>query len=228
MSKNFIPVICCSSNKTKDRFCYNGQSIKFVASPQIAPKDRFTYYKPDDEITGKNKTWRDLVLEQNHPDLVPAYRLYSHAVYSDLYHKFGNRFYILSGGWGLIRADFKIPPYDITYSTAPNIQEYAKRRDDNGWNDFNHLKEDSEKFDRDSEVIYFAGSDYQYSFIKMTKTLQYKKITTIAYLKNTYNEKECLCNRTDKGGGFYSLSYRTNNPRNWHYRVAIEFLSKIK
>jgi hypothetical protein len=112
MNKNYIPVLCCSSKKTKDGFYYNGQSIKFVASPRMAVKNGVVFYKPDDKIPGENKTWRDLVVNgQNDPKLnfVPAYRLYSRDIYRDLYHEFGNRFYILSAGWGIIRADFKIP-----------------------------------------------------------------------------------------------------------------------
>jgi hypothetical protein len=160
MSKYYIPVLCCSGKKTKDTFCYNGQTIKFVASPQIVPQKGIVFYKPDDKMPGGNTTWRDLVLEQKHPDLIPAYRLYMRDIYRDLYHKFGNNFYILSAGWGIIRADFKIPAYDITYSTAPNVPAYVRRIDNNGWKDINHLKEDAGSFNKDTEIILFAGSDY--------------------------------------------------------------------
>ncbi|MDR0599329.1 MAG: hypothetical protein LBG84_04510 [Treponema sp.] len=212
MSTKGIPVACCSSKKIISEFCYKDLFIKFVASPQIAPRDGFTYYKPDDTIPGEHKTWRDLVLEQNHPDLVPAYCLYRRDIYRDLYHEFGNCFYILSAGWGIIRADFKIPAYDITYSTTPNMPEYAKRRDNYGWKDINHLKEDSIKFDRDSEVILFAGSDYVPPFCDMAQSVQYRK--KILYKRHTVTRRQ----------GFVYEYYQTNRNTNWYYEAVKRFL----
>jgi hypothetical protein len=49
--------------------------------------------------------------------LYPAYRLYENRVYGRLVEAFGvENIYILSAGWGLIRADFLTPYYDITFS----------------------------------------------------------------------------------------------------------------
>jgi hypothetical protein len=98
MSKKYIPVLCCSSKQTRDRFSYNGQAVKFVASPEMAPRDKFTYYRPDDPISGENRTWRDLVVNgQNDPkfDLVKAFCLYSRDIYKadlkiEIYRKEGD------------------------------------------------------------------------------------------------------------------------------------------
>jgi hypothetical protein len=216
MNKKYIPVLCCSSSKTKDRFCYNGQSIKFVAFPRMVPQDGVIFHKPDDKIPGTNITWRDLVLNgQNDPklDLVPAYRLYSRNIYRDIYDKFDNCFYILSAGWGIIRADFKIPAYDITYSTAPNMPKYVKRSDNYGWNDINHLKEDSVKFDRDSEIILFAGSDYVSPFCDMVQSIPYQK-------KILYKSKKVI-----QRHGFVYEYYKTNKNTTWVYEAAETFLN---
>jgi hypothetical protein len=212
MNKHYIPVLCCSSDKTKDRFCYNGKFYKFVAYPQEVAQGGVIFYKPDDRIPGENKTWRDLVLEQNEPDLVPAYELYSRDIYRDLYHEFGNYFYILSAGWGIIRADFKIPAYDITYSTDKKIPGFVKRINNQNWNDINHLQEDAKKFDSNSEIILFAGSDYAPRFCDMT---QYIKCTK----KILYKSLKLI-----RQQGFIYEYYKTKINTNWFYKAAQDFL----
>jgi hypothetical protein len=231
MSKNYIPVLVCSSSKTKDWFWYKGQAIKFVASPQMAPKDEFTYYKPDDPIPGENRTWRDLVLNgQNDPgiDLVPAYKLYVHKlhdrdIYEDFYEEFGSLFYILSAGWGIIRADFKIPAYDITYSDATKVPPFAKRKKADVWPDINHLtedKEDSAKFDSDSEIILFAGSTYRPHFQKMTQS------PSVPYTKKILvrTNKESENGKTRAHQDFIDENYYTTARTNWYYEAAGKFL----
>jgi hypothetical protein len=219
MNENYFPVLCCSSQKTKDGFCYKGETVKFVASPQIAPKDEFTYYKPDDPIPGENKTWRNLVLNgQNDPklDLVPAYHLYKSDIYRAFYREFGNFFYILSAGWGIIRADFKIPAYDITYSTAPGVPACVRRKDNYGWKDINHLKEDSVKFDHDSGIILFAGSGYVPPFCDMTQSIPCRK--KILYKSQKIGRRQ----------GFVYEYYQTNLKINWYYEAAGDFLNVQK
>jgi hypothetical protein len=215
---SYIPVLVCSSRKTKDWFCYKGQDVKFAASPQRAPKDAFTYYKPDDPIPGENKTWRDLVLEQNHPGLVPAYCLYSRDIYRDLYHEFDNRFYILSAGWGIIRAGFKIPAYNITYSTAPKMPKHARRRDDQGWKDINHLKKDCENFDRNSKIILFAGSDYVPHFCAMTQSIPHRK-------KILYNSEKTR-RLSEQWPDFDFAPFPSSNNIGWVYEAADNFLKE--
>ena len=215
MSRDFIPVLCCSGGKTKDRFYHNGQYVKFVAFPGKVPQESkmhgVIFYKPDDKISGMNKTWRDLVLEQNHPDLVPAYKLYKPEIFRELYHEFGNRFYILSAGWGIIRANFKIPAYDITYSTAQGVPEYARRKDNYGWKDFTHLEE--AKFDSNSESILFAGSDYVDPFCRMAQSIRYRK-------KILYKSRKVI-----RRPGFDYEYYQTSANTNWHYVAAKEYES---
>jgi hypothetical protein len=171
-------------------------------------------------MPGTTKTWRDLVKEQNHPDLVPAYSLYHRDIYRDLHNEFGSHFYILSAGWGIIKADFKIPVYNITYSRDPGFPEHAKRIDNYGWEDFNHLQDDVVKFDPDSEIILFAGSSYVPPFRDMTRSivsfLHRKRIKiTIKYKRQTVPQP---------GDGFKYDYYSTNLNRIWYYKAAEKFL----
>jgi hypothetical protein len=228
MNKNYIAVLCCSSKKSKERFCYNDQYIKFVASPQMAsktmPKNGVEYYKPDDKIPGENKTWRDLVLEQKHSDLVTAYCLYCRDIYKDFYRNFGDRFYILSAGWGIIRANFKIPTYDITYSTTPKVPEYAKRGDNHGWKDINHLQEDSMKWGCDSEVILFAGSAYVSHFREMAQSLPNSIQKRILVYTNNKSEDRNVKRYQNLVYQYYYSPKSTN----WHLEAAETFLSDWK
>ena len=53
--------------------------------------------------------------------LLPVYRLYANPVYERLVDKLGvANVYILSAGWGLIRADFLTPSYD-----SPSVRAHA-------------------------------------------------------------------------------------------------------
>jgi hypothetical protein len=220
---NYIPVLVCSSDKIKTWFRYQDKHIMFVSPPHKFPNDIYTHHYLDDEIPGENRTWRDLVLNgQNNPnlDMARAYLLYRPKIdpdiYRDFYNKFKNRFYIFSSGWGIVRAEFKIPAYniaDITDSAFPNM--------------LNHLKDDYVKSYRDSEVILFAGSAYVAPFRAMTQSIPYRKKTIVRYCEKTPNEKEALYKNPNKGD-FYYLDYKTNNPRNWHYRAAREFMRKIQ
>ena len=75
-------------------------------------------------------SWRDVLREYNKDykaspdknphDLLPAWQLYSPPTYK-------LQLYILSAGWGLIRADFLTPNYDITFSSARNVEKFKRR-----------------------------------------------------------------------------------------------------
>jgi hypothetical protein len=233
MKGNYIPVLVCSSEKIKDWFIYRDETIKFFASPDMAPKDfRFTYHGLDDKIRNENRTWRELTVNgQNDPslNLIKAYHLYKpkafSSIYENLYKKFNHSFYILSAGWGIIRADFRIPAYNITFSTAPSVPKYAQRSVDDVWPDINHLKEDvdNEKYAPDSKIILFAGKDYLPYFRRMTKSIPKKKLIVLYYEKNPAEKEGFFYNC--KYDGFRYLYYKTTeNPRNWHYKAAHNFL----
>jgi hypothetical protein len=184
---------------------------------QAAKDLRFTYYGLDDRIRYENKTWRELIINgQNDPslNLIKAYRLYkpkiAPSIYEDFYKEFDNSFYILSAGWGIIRADFRIPAYDITFSTAPKVPEYARRNVDHVWTDINHLKEDIDngKYAPDSKIILFAGKDYLLHFRRMTQSISYKKKILV------YANDESENGKVIKDGWFVYENYFTTMKTN--------------
>jgi hypothetical protein len=90
----------------------------------------------------------------NYLGLCPAYQLYENKAYEHLFGRFGaTKTYILSAGWGLIRADFLTPHYDITFS--PSADDYKRRKKSDRYDDFRMLPEDA-----DDEIMFFGGKDY--------------------------------------------------------------------
>jgi hypothetical protein len=100
----------------------------------------------------------------------PAYQLYENNVYGRLVDRFGLRnVYILSAGWGLIRADFLTPSYDITFS--PSADAYKRRRKTDQCDDFCMLPGDTKR-----DIVFFGGKDYQPLFCLLTHAICSKKI----------------------------------------------------
>ena len=88
---------------------------------------------PDEQAEGE-ATWRRLVLAYNSSSsnnafgLHKAYQLYQNPAYEALVNKFGSKeVFILSAGWGLVRSDFLLPTYDITFKGSRN-RPYLWRR----------------------------------------------------------------------------------------------------
>ena len=132
-----IAVIQCQGRKRMDAGTLktaSGLAVDFVARPEIAPaKDNCVYARPDDQPED-GLTWRQLVQDYNNlPNnplgLYPAVQLYRDAIYERLACRLGlQNLYILSAGWGLIRANFLIPAYDITFSSMKRSKRHLRRR----------------------------------------------------------------------------------------------------
>jgi hypothetical protein len=134
-----IIVIQCANRKVPDAptLILNRNAVHFVAQPQDEQLDK----RPWDQIPGSNTTWIDCVKAYNEaggamPDeyiklnigtedgrqLMQCGSLYEHPVYGELMVARGLRnVYILSAGWGLVRADKFIPNYDVTFSQHGDI-----------------------------------------------------------------------------------------------------------
>ncbi len=116
-----------------------GAEVAFVARPDLYTDGlaAFRPCRPDNPAGPEAGTWRDVLARYNeryaregaNPDrLLPAGDLYSPRVYRGLTDAFGPaNVFILSAGWGLVRADFLLPDYDITFSNQPNVPRYARR-----------------------------------------------------------------------------------------------------
>jgi hypothetical protein len=165
-------IIQCAGDKQPSQnykgFHQDGQYIKkFLAHPNA---DHLHCAHPDFECTN-GVTWRDTLAQYNQQNgfnnpqhLSQAYELYRPAAYSNLVAEFGvKNVYILSAGWGLIRADYLIPDYDITFSA--NAEPHQRRRSNDYYNDFNHLAGNTEP------LIFLGGISYQPLLFQLTQQL---------------------------------------------------------
>jgi len=207
--KTYIPVLCCSKSKLDNDFYYNNQLVKFIAAKPKASSDNILYSTPDDFIPCSEKTWKNLIQEQSHENLICAYKLYKNSVYRSLFHKFGECFYILSAGWGIIRSSFKIPNYNITFSKQAD--SLTKRKNDIKWDDFNHLQEDIvlKKIPEDAIIILFAGVDYHNIFYSLTADIINRRIIM------------CKSIPIEKRNGYEYEKYNERISTNWFYKAAI-------
>ena len=195
----------CSGGKNDSTFD-DYPKIKFKATGNT--RDEF---HPDEKIPNSAISWR-VYLEKHQKDknLLMAYELYSRNEYRCLYKKFGNSFYILSAGWGLVNSEFKLPNYDITFSNSAKVNIDAKRSENNNnlpiYNDFNQL------VINDNEDIIFIGSpDYIQLFIILTQNLPNRKII--------YWKSKSL-RRIYPNDTFEYRYFQTNTRTNWHYELA--------
>ncbi len=183
----------------------------FVANPGLAPhSETYVYAHPDDQA-GKGLTWRELlfhynVIGENRFGLLPAYRLYRHQVYRQLVDCYGvDNVFILSAGWGLIRADFMVPKYDITFSAS--AEKYKRRSKRDRYADFRMLPDND-----DEDVVFFGGKDYLHLFCSLTR--EYRGKRCIYY--NSGSQPEVP--------GCTLIRYQTTIRTNWHYRCAMDFM----
>ncbi len=174
-----IIVISCSNKKNGSNLVISGKQVSFCAKPKLAPKDGIIYVHPDDRIRTRlqKATWREWINSiQEKKDildsynLLEAYRLYDNAVYKKLYKKYQDKLYIFSDAWGIIKASYRLPKYNVTFSSG---KEKHRMRNSNPpyFNDFNHLL----NIKSDDDIKLVAGSDYIIPFCEMTKSLKNKK-----------------------------------------------------
>jgi hypothetical protein len=173
-----IVVIQCAGSKRADAGFLktkDGTSVSFVAHPEFAPPaDGCIYARPDD-ASDAGGTWRDQLLAYNESPgsnplgLLPAFELYENAIYRALANRFGvEKTYILSAGWGLIRAAFLTPAYDITFSTQ--AEDYVRRRKRDAFHDFAMIPV------RTTEpVVCFASKEYAPLFAALTRSVKSEK-----------------------------------------------------
>ena len=184
----------------------NGKRVKFIAYQNQEHSKDFIYARPDD-VSDEGLPWRSLLWQYNETphrnpfNLYPAYKLYSNEIYRDLANEFGiENTYILSAGWGLIRADFLTPQYNITFSaSAPD--EYRRRKNDQ-YQDFRLLPDDGDA------LVFFGGNDYLPLLESLTRNFKGKRTVF-------YNSKSRL-----ELPGCTLRRYRTSTRTNWHYECA--------
>jgi hypothetical protein len=209
-------IISCSNRKNGESFLHNGTAINFVSRVEGLGAENELYVHPDDLIPNEESTWRDLVSQQEIlNDLLPAYQLYNQSIYNSLFRHYSDDLYIFSAGWGIIRADFRIPKYNVTFSNGNDVPNYAIRNHNDVFNDFNHL----EGIDENEVIVFIGGEDYVLPFCQLTYHLpNYKRI--IYKNINVLNNNPYLNNNN-----FEFVHYQTNRRTNWHYEYANKLIN---
>ena len=216
---NPIIVILCSARKNGDAGHFrraDGRKVLLVAQPAAAPPEAgYAYARPDDDA-GDGQSWREKLRRcnadyfgsagSNPLGLLPAWQLYQPQVYARLWEEYGpERLYILSAGWGLVKADFLLPNYNITFSSSGKTYMRRNNRDD--YQDWRMLPEDTA-----NPVVFFGGLDYIGFFCSLTE--QVKGARYIFY--NSRNVPDAP--------GYRLVKYDTRTKTNWHYEAADAFL----
>jgi len=207
-------IIQCAGSKNTNAGYFKtkeGKPIKFVAAPnQCNHEEGFIYQHPDD-FSERGISWKEELLEyniknENNYNLLPAYKLYKNNIYRALVEKFGvENIFILSAGWGLIRSDFLMPVYNITFSSSRKcIKRYIK----DSWHDLNMLPNSSDN------VIFLGGKNYLQMFNDITKNYKGKRIVF-------YNSdiKPHLNNNCE------IIRFNTMRKTNWHYECAEKLIT---
>ncbi len=138
LSENFNVVMMCSKSKQDNSdliFDNNPIAFKAISNRNI------NQFKPDDKVTlNENYTWRNFVSDNQHQAIIPfrAYELYRNNSYQYLFQAFNRRMFIISAGWGIINAEFRLPNYDITFSENPDA-ETLRNDYDPDFHDYNQL-----------------------------------------------------------------------------------------
>ena len=205
-----IVVIQCAARKQHHAGhlrTLDGVNVMFVAQPDCAPPHPDRIYARPDDLSDRGKSWRTVLQEYNDSPgsnslgLLPAWQLYGNATYETLFKRFGpENLYILSAGWGLIRADFLTPNYDITFSTASNVEPFKRRGQEDAYEDFSLPSGIAEP------IEFFGGRAYTSLFCSLTANANGKR--TVFYAGSKITAPGCTLRRF--GDPF----------TNWHYQCA--------
>jgi len=209
-----IAVIQCAGRKARNAGHLEtpaGRPVTFVADPKaVVPSDEVLYEHPDG-MSDYGWTWREALLKynedrsQNPLHLLPAWQLYENPAYGRLFEKFGpEKLFILSAGWGLLRADFLTPYYDITFSYQ--AEPYKRRGRNDQYRDLNMLAGTAD------DIVFFGCKDYLRPFCRLTAAATGKR-TVFYNSKFVPTAPGCTLRR-----------FQSPNIRKWHYECAEAFL----
>jgi len=217
-----IVVFPCCARKKDYYWEDNGRKVKFVANPgKCDGSDEFRYYRPDDKNPDTGKTWRQEVSAYNEEvqrtgekwrKLRKAWELYEPNIYEKLKDTYGEEnFFILSAGWGLVRSDYLLPYYNITFSSSG--KSWERRRNSDEYRDFNQL---AEKKIEQSDTIYFFGlQDYLDLYYELTEKLPGDRKVIYHY----------QCKKMDQRAGYKYIPYKeAQQTRGWQYDCVRDFL----
>jgi hypothetical protein len=215
-------VIQCAAGKDEvaGRFrTHNGRAVYFVANPELCKNTtEVMYARPDDRSDDPGLSWRDRLVQyektsrkDNAFHLPEAYLLYKHKAYRDLVRRFGcEHVFILSAGWGLIRADYLTPPYDITFNKRAKQQNPpAFCNSTVGYEYFQQIPRGGT-----GPIVFLGGRDYHILFSELTAPLNRGRIVYIRA-----GESNSTWRATPKFE-FDWRPFRVAALTNWHYQCA--------
>ena len=206
----------------------SGEKVEFVATPELCKSvpPGVRYFKTDDLYGVKAMTWRDELTRYNEETenpykLLRAADLCTPNVYRKLTDAFGwESVFILSAGWGLIRANYLTPYYDITFSKTAKRENQWKWRDGENiarsTSDFNHLKRAS--ISPSEEIHFFVGLDYL--------DLCYALVQDLLATKVIHFKSRKLKADSKRRAGFVYVEYVGPEKTNWHYSAAKDFAAE--
>lgn len=212
-------VIQCAGSKSPAAGYFrtsSGRRVEFVAEPDaVPPIAESIYAHPDDPSDQWNTSWRNRLdtynLEQpsNPFGLFEAYRLYKPPIYRELVARFGvGNVFILSAGWGLVNAAYRLPRYDITFSHSQGVEPHKQRKSRDSYQDFCHLNAA-----RRDQIVFFGGKDYLPLFKELTDSIAVEKVI---FYRST---------RAPSHPTWRPVPYETLRRTNWHYECAGTYLS---
>jgi hypothetical protein len=218
-----IVVIQCSASKKKEAgtFLSGNKQVRFVARPGDFRGSRFEIaFRPDDVIPDRAFTWREYLIPNDGSvpttaPLLQAGDLYDRPIYRQLVDVLGAaNVFILSAGWGLVRSDFILPTYDITFSNSRGVDKWKRRKQGDSFHDLAQLTPNDVK--PATCINFFGGKDYLPLYYELTRKLDAEKVIHHA------------SDNIPKLVGYRYVKFRANYT-NWHYQCAAEFLdSKIR
>ena len=203
-------VIQCAGAKRSDASTFvsrDGRRVTFVARPELAPtQPGVLHAHPDRPSDIPGKTWRDTVVDENAEAaasaLQPAAHLYTPPAYAALERFVGpENLFILSAGWGLVRGTFRLPTYDITFSSSAD--PHSRRRSGDEFADFNALAGAPP-----DDTVFIGGKDYLPLFLRLTASTPGRRLV---YVNS---------NRQPQAPGCIVQPYITPRQTNWHYSCA--------
>jgi hypothetical protein len=223
-------VIQCAGSKRPDAgYLKNrlGTRVRFVAHSGNRGSSQVNAYcyRPDELADPALGTWRDVLTRYNadfvrngsNPEkLSPAGELYEPPVYGALVRRFRpENVFILSAGWGLVRADYLLPDYNITFSNQSNVPKESRRgKRELGWLDFNQLCGAAEE---NEEVHFFGGQDYLDLFYSMSASETSRAKFVIHYKAAALPQKN----------GYKYERYMGGAKTNWHYPAAADLVRDL-
>ena len=218
-----IGVIQCAGTKRPEAGHFvgdDGRKVLFVADPRAAPPSPALRHARPDDATPAGPTYRER-LEQYNRDrradnpwgLLPAGELYRPPAYKTLVDALGvGSVFVLSAGWGLVRADYLLPNYDITFSSSAKDRNVYKRRrpSDSHYRDFAKLPRDTEK-----HVFFFGGKDYLPLFCALTRGIARR---TVFFNSRT----------PPHGANCRTVRYEIARKTNWQYECVDAFVARLR